>query len=87
MGQFYDGKKHGAGVILHENGNIYDGNWANGKMEGHGVFFDKKTSAYYDGIWNSNELNGNCKVKYSKKHFFYGEFVKSKKHGRGVEFC
>lgn len=37
---------HGKGRMTHANGDIYQGNWENGKANGHGVFVDIEGSMY-----------------------------------------
>lgn len=74
-----NGLKEGKGTILHENGNIYEGEWREGKMHGQGTFYEKKSHFYYSGQWEANRLVGKGKVKYSKRHYYEGDFVNSKK--------
>ena len=32
------GKKHGNGIYLYENGDVYDGEWKRGKKHGYGIY-------------------------------------------------
>ena len=41
-----NGKYHGKGRMTHSNGDIYQGEWANGQANGKGVFLDKAGSMY-----------------------------------------
>jgi len=41
---------HGKGRITHKNGDIYHGEWKEGKAHGHGIFIDQNGSMY-DGQW------------------------------------
>jgi hypothetical protein len=41
-----NGVFHGVGRMTHANGDIYQGEWQNGKAHGNGVFCDNKGSLY-----------------------------------------
>ena len=43
--------KHGNGRYAFADGSYYDGEWANGQMEGRGTFFEAATSDQFDGVW------------------------------------
>lgn len=45
-----NGEFHGKGQMTHANGDIYQGEWKDGKAEGTGIFYDKKGSMY-NGEW------------------------------------
>lgn len=69
--------------MTHANGDIYQGQWKDGKAHGHGVFCDTKGSLY-DGQWENDLQHGKGielwdynKIKYD------GDFVEGKKTGKG----
>jgi hypothetical protein len=41
-----NGLFNGKGRMTHANGDIYQGNWQNGKANGHGIFVDTNGSMY-----------------------------------------
>jgi hypothetical protein len=77
-----EGKEHGKGVMLFEDGSKYEGQWENGERAGQGTarFKDGGT---YEGEWSKNLLHGTG--KYTAEEFEYeGEFLKDMKTGHGV---
>lgn len=57
-GDWKDGKMHGRGRLVYENGDVYDGNFHKGKKFGKGIFKWAKDGNYYDGEWNNNLPHG-----------------------------
>ena len=45
-----NGVFNGKGRMTHVNGDIYQGEWVNGKASGQGVFLNNK-GELYDGMW------------------------------------
>tara|TARA_B110000305_G_C19394062_1_gene616457 strand:+ start:403 stop:558 length:156 start_codon:yes stop_codon:yes gene_type:complete len=43
-------KPHGKGRMTHTDGDIYQGNWVDGKASGYGTFIDDEGSIY-EGPW------------------------------------
>lgn len=69
--------------MTHTNGDVYHGEWKDGKANGQGVFLDKKGNMY-DGEWYNDQYHGKGteqwdwgKVKYE------GDFIEGKKTGKG----
>jgi len=40
------GQRHGKGIMRYENGDVYEGDWKDGKMHGKGTMTNKKGSEY-----------------------------------------
>jgi hypothetical protein len=82
-GQWKNGKMHGHGRQINENGDEYIGNFFAGDYHDHGVMMFKNGSRY-EGNFGSGKMNGKgifvCKngIKYE------GEFCNNKKHGKGL---
>ena len=58
MGDIKDGKRHGTGKFIYQNGDTYDGEWVNDLKEGEGTYTYKNDSHTYIGSFLKNEFNG-----------------------------
>lgn len=69
--------------MTHANGDIYQGEWQDGKAHGQGVFVDKDGSLY-DGSWNQDRQHGFGTEMWNRGQIVYrGDFVEGKKTGKG----
>ena len=50
-GQVKEKTMNGKGRLVYANGDIYQGDWVNGKAAGQGTFVDKKNQTIYEGAW------------------------------------
>lgn len=57
-GQFVSNEMTGLGRMQQTNGNVYQGEWHQGKANGHGVFEDTQQNATYDGDWVDDLQHG-----------------------------
>ncbi len=82
----YDGDasglvSNGNAIITYPSGNTYNGQLVNGQREGTGKYTwvneRGKTTAYYEGSWNADHMNGEGKYHYSNSEYPYlsGKFV------------
>ena len=60
-GQWAEGLPDGRGQYTFSNGNTYAGNVAAGKLHGHGVLTFSSGVVFYEGQWESNEIQGRGK--------------------------
>jgi len=67
-GYFIKGVPHGEGKMTYINGDIYQGNWDNGKKDKYGVYTYKESGDIYNGYWKDDEKNG--KFEISNPSFF-----------------
>ena len=67
-GGFYEGKRHGHGMVVVDN---FDGNFTNGKNRFEGEFVDGKMTGH--GVWH-----------YANGDSFEGEFVNGYRNGHGI---
>lgn len=44
-----NGERHGFGTMDYANGDVYEGEWVNGKRHGKGVLFYQKDGNRYEG--------------------------------------
>ena len=78
-----DGVKAGWGKYTFANGKVYEGHWAQGKMNGWGEFMEGDTRDRFVGEWE--EANRRFGIYfYANGDMYQGGFDKSMKHGRGV---
>jgi len=69
--------------MTHANGDIYQGEWKDGKANGEGVFVDSEGSMYKGG-WLDDEYHGQGTECWNKNSIQYtGEFKHGKKTGKG----
>eukprot|EP01035_Chromulina_nebulosa_P027401 gene27401-36041_t len=57
-GDYKDGLKHGFGKMKFPNGDLYEGEWVENKIEGEGTYTYKKSGDIYSGSWVSNKKSG-----------------------------
>jgi len=78
-----NGKKEGYGVWYYENGDLYEGNWANDVKEGYGkyVYCDGDV---YEGGWHLGKRHGKGKFTYLNGNFYDGDWIAGKKQGKGL---
>ena len=74
---------HGKGKLIGHNGDIYNGNFFNGKMHGYGEYHFKEGGGYYKGEFKNGEYSGNGIEKYSNGNVFIGTFLKGLRDGSG----
>ncbi len=78
-----DGIRHGYGVLNHANGERYEGQWFNGKIQGTGTLVSGNGDRYcgnfvnnvYEGLGIFTKVNG---------HTYNGEIKNGKCQGKGV---
>ena len=74
---------HGKGRITHANGDIYQGEWNNGKACGYGVYVDL-VGSIYRGEWDEDQFHGKGIEMWNFGDIKYqGDFVHAQKTGKG----
>lgn len=85
----YDGERnafnrfHGQGTYTYTNGNVYAGEWKDGRKSGKG----KQTWAngdVYDGQWLENRENGQGTMTWANGDEYVGQWAGGKRHGQGT---
>ena len=84
IGDFLKGIRHGKGKEYYQNNTLkYDGDFVNGKYEGHGTFI-WEDGEYYTGQWLNSARHGKGKEYYKNKTLRYeGDYVNNKYEGNG----
>ncbi|AVK77126.1 Morn repeat domain containing protein [Pandoravirus macleodensis] len=81
-------RPHGYGLAVIKlgddpEGRVYEGEWHQGQMHGHGVRADKDGS-YYEGLWRAGLFHGRG-ILYQKDTMYDGEWASGKRQGRGAQ--
>ena len=81
-GMVVDDIPNGKGTEHTADGDVYEGEFMNGKWHGHGQLMDSKMHLKYDGAWKYGVKHGfgNC---IDDRGQYIGDFVKGLKHGEG----
>ncbi|KAI6186395.1 Kinase domain-containing protein [Aphelenchoides besseyi] len=82
-GRFKSGKLNGLGTAMFLNGDTYEGYWANGLMNGHGVYRSKDDHNVYVGGWKDGAKHG-YGVLSSNRERYMGEWSDNKQNGQGA---
>jgi hypothetical protein len=76
---------NGKGRLRHQNGDVYQGEWKDGKAHGRGVFIQSQIKQLYEGEWREDEMHGQgVEVWEGGKMRYSGDFRFGKKTGQGV---
>ena len=71
------------GVLCDEKGNIYEGDFANGKFEGYG-HYKMSNGSNYIGQFKNGYFEGKGQLTDKNRNVFNGNFVKGQKDGFGL---
>lgn len=83
-GYMKNGLFDGIGTIHFDNGEVFSGNFSQGRFDGEGVFIDSSDSVIYFGQFRDGLFHGHG-VYYSSEGWRYeGEFQDGLFHGQGV---
>ena len=80
-GPLVNGKLHGSGRIEWGNGEVYEGDFANGLMAGRGKL--RFHNGVYEGEFRDGLMWGKGELRYDNGRFYRGEFVRTEMHGKG----
>jgi hypothetical protein len=50
--------RHGRGKFYYQDGGLYDGEWKENKMSGHGKLYYQSGRIAYDGEWKDDQFTG-----------------------------
>ena len=71
-------------IFILENGNVYDGEMEDGKMDGHGkMIFVRGDCDTYEGEWDNGKVQGNGIMIYRNRDVYDGEWYENMRHGNG----
>ena len=75
---------NGKASAYYTNGDIYEGDFTEGKREGRGIYRYASNGDKYDGEWKNNDRHGIGKMVYNKKGEYHGYWENGRRHGEGV---
>lgn len=75
---------NGRGVYVHESGEKYDGNWAEGKRNGYGVHFYANGELKYEGMFEDDLRDGKGEYHFKNGDYYEGTFLKNRMNGFGI---
>ncbi|EAR82699.3 MORN motif protein (macronuclear) [Tetrahymena thermophila SB210] len=82
-GIILNSKRHGNGVMVYQNGRIYEGQWENDLKHGRGYEIFPSGSTY-DGYYINGKPEGRGTYKYANGEIYEGEWINGMKHGSGI---
>ena len=71
--------------VRYSNGQSYEGEFRNNKLNGKGVF-NWGDGKIYTGNYVNNKKHGYGKLKWNNNSFYEGYWVNNKQHGKGI-YC
>lgn len=83
VGNMANNLPHGKGKEVISNGDVYNGDYVEGKRHGEGTF-EKKDDFIYIGTFRNNKFEGKGKKLYPNGDKFEGMFRNGKEEGTGV---
>lgn len=72
----------GNGSYLFDNGDLYNGQWKKGEMQGYGVY-EYATGDVYKGAWKKGLMEGRGTYTYANGDKYIGTWKDGKMNGRG----
>ena len=83
-GEVLNGKRHGRGIQIWDDGAKYEGNWENDKSNGYGTFYHTDGDVY-QGYWKNNRANGKGIYISSDGGRYEGYWIDDVQNGFGTE--
>ena len=77
------GEPDGRGKLEVENGDVYEGEWKNGKRHGQGIYTWAQGDLY-TGPWRKNKRHGHGVFVWSDGRLYDGEYNMGKREGKGI---
>ena len=88
-GEIYEGgwninnQRHGYGISINKEGNVYKGLWENDNFGSYGAFIEKNGN-YYIGQLSKGKAKGKGEMLIKNKILYKGEFNDDLPHGSGI---
>lgn len=82
MGGWQADERHGFGVMKYSNGDVYQGDFRKGDIQGQGtkIFASGRS---YKGAWVEGRREGFGTMTYPDGETYVGEYLRNRKHGNG----
>lgn len=79
------GEFHGQGKMSFASGDVYEGAWVNGEMEGEGTMkFANSNDGSYVGTWANGKFEGKGVLTMASGNRYEGDFKNGKQDGYGI---
>ena len=78
-----ESKRTGVDEETYANGDIYEGEYRDGKRNGHGIY-TFANGAVYDGEWLDGKFSGHGVLTYANGDVYDGEWLEDKRSGHGI---
>lgn len=82
-GEYFNGKKHGQGIMHFANGCTYRGHWLDDTPMGEGVF-TWTNGDHYEGEFKEGQRDGKGSYYFANGDKYIGDWIGDKKHGSGI---
>ena len=83
-GEVLNGKRHGKGIQVWDDGAKYEGSWENDKSNGYGTFYHTDGDVY-QGYWKNNRANGKGVYISADGGRYDGYWIDDVQNGLGTE--
>eukprot|EP00949_MAST-11_sp_MAST-11-sp1_P000204 g204.t1 len=82
-GAFFNGLRHGHGVLTSKKGDCYVGMWRNDCFEGKGTYVTSDGD-HYKGFWCKGKMEGFGEMRWSNGTTYRGSWLDGQMHGEGT---
>jgi hypothetical protein len=79
-------KLNGRHKFVYSNGDVYDGEWVNGKKQGTGTY-TRADGSVYDGEYNRDRKHGKGRCTWVNGNAYIGHWVDGVQQGQGTLTC
>ena len=83
-GEFGNDKRNGVGIMVYDNGRLYEGNWKEDLKEGEAGFEKFPNGCMYSGAYIAGKPDGVGRYSWPNDEFYEGEWRCGLKHGSGM---
>ena len=83
LGYWKNNKANGKGKLIYPQGDYYEGDFVDGKIEGFGHYVNKLTCISYIGDWKNDLQDGYGTEKWNNQTEYQGQYREGKKWGKG----
>ena len=84
-GEFEKGHWHGSGLLVHHNGDVYDGQFNYDVKHGKGTYITAATGSVFKGVWVDGLPEGEAEVRFENGEMYKGSIKRGGAfHGKGT---
>ena len=86
VGQVINGLREGKGIMYHNNGDRYEGDFRNDKAEGKGIYYYSKSGDRYEGDWKNDKKEGKGIYYWKDGDRYEGDWNNDDIDGKGIHY-